>query len=224
MRITITENQYTRLFEQEEVSCAPTGDTKYTEVDISVYDVMNRGGIIKYGDFDPNETGVIKRIQDKLGIKVDGYYGPTMVETIANKLGIDLCKDKWTDYSVGPKTLPKLGLFDTSIPEEDTEEYVNYILASTLVGECNRCGEDELFAIYSTIKHRSKDSMIDAALKPKQYSTWNRYNNSDDKKLFLQLRIAEQKRKGFDEMLSFVKEFRNKSPLKYSTFSPKSDI
>ena len=29
MRITITENQYTRLFEQEEVSCAPTGDTKY---------------------------------------------------------------------------------------------------------------------------------------------------------------------------------------------------
>ena len=60
--------------------------------------------------------------------------------------------------------------------------------------------------------------MIDAALKPKQYSTWNRYNNSDDKKLFLQLRIAEQKRKGFDEMLSLVKGFRNKPPLKYNHY------
>ena len=218
MRITITENQYTRLFEQEEVSCAPTGDTEYTEVDISVYDIMNKGGIIKYGDFDTNKMGTIKRIQNKLGIKVDGYYGPTMVETIADKLGIDLCKDKWTDYSLGPKSLPKLGLFDTTIPNEDTEDYTNYILASTLVGECNRCTKEELFAIYSTIKHRSKTSMVDAVLKPKQYSTWNRYNKSEDKKLFLQLRIAEQKRKGFDEMLSLVKGFINKSPLKYNHY------
>tara|TARA_Y100000034_G_C6863775_1_gene393441 strand:- start:263 stop:1042 length:780 start_codon:yes stop_codon:yes gene_type:complete len=218
MRITITENQYTRLFEQEEISCAPTGDTEYKEVDVTIYDIMNGGKILYYGDKDLNDMGAIKRIQVKLGINDDGYYGPTMVETIANKLGIDLCNDKWTDYSVGSKTLPKLGLFDTTIPNEDTEDYVNYILASTLVGECNRCRKDELFAIYSTIKHRSKGSMVDAVLKPKQYSTWNSYNKSDDKKLFLQLRIAEQKRKGFDEMLSLVKGFRNKSPLKYNHY------
>ena len=41
MRIVITENQYIRLFEQEEVKCVPTGDTTYRDVDISVYDVMN---------------------------------------------------------------------------------------------------------------------------------------------------------------------------------------
>ena len=72
-----------------------------TEVDISVYDIMNRGKILYYGDKDFNDMGAIKRIQVKLGINDDGYYGPTMVETIANKLGIDLCNDKWTDYSVG---------------------------------------------------------------------------------------------------------------------------
>ena len=217
MRIIITENQYTRLFEQEEVSCVPTGDT-YTTVDISVYDIMNRGKKLEFGMKDPNDMGAIKRIQNKLGIKVDGKYGPTMVETIANKIGIDLCKDKWTNYSVGDKTLPRLGLFDTTMPKKDTEDYVNYILASTLVGECNRCTKEELFAIYSTIKHRSKGSLVDAVLKPKQYSTWNGYNSSKDKEEYLITRISEQKRKGFDEMLSTVKGFINKSPLKYNHY------
>lgn len=218
MRITITENQYTRLFEQEEVSCAPTGDTEYKEVDVTIYDIMNRGKILYYGDKDLNDMGAIKVIQVKLGINDDGYYGPTMLETLSTTLDIDLCKQKNNDIPIGPNGLTQLGLFDTTIPKEDTEEYVNYILASTLVGECNRCEKDELFAIYSTIKHRSKGSMVDAVLKPKQYSTWNTYNKSDDKKLFLQLRIAEQKRKGFDEMLPLVKGFRNKLPLKYNHY------
>ena len=218
MRITITENQYSRLFEQEEVSCVPTADTVYRDVDISVYDIMNKGKILYYGDYDPKEMGAIKRIQKKLGIGKDGYYGPTMLETLSTTLDIDLCKQKNNDIPIGSNGLTQLGLFDATIPDEDTEDYVNYILASTLVGECNRCRKDELFAIYSTIKHRSKGSMVDAVLKPKQYSTWNSYNKSDDKKLFLQLRIAEQKRKGFDEMLSLVKGFRNKSPLKYNHY------
>ena len=141
-----------------------------------------------------------------------------MLETLSTTLDIDLCDQKDNVIPIGPNALTKLGLFDTTIPKENTKEYVNYILASTLVGECNRCDEDELFAIYSTIKHRSKGSMVDAVLKAKQYSTWNRYNNSDDKKLFLQLRIADQKRKGFDEMLSLVKGFKDKSPLKYNHY------
>jgi hypothetical protein len=218
MRIIITENQYGRLFEQEEIPCVPTAETQYYEVDVTIYDIMNNGAILHYGEEDMNEMGAIKRIQKKLGIKIDGYYGPTMLETLSTTLGIDLCKQKNNDIPIGPNGLTKLGLFDTTIPKDDTDEYINYILASTLVGECNRCGKDELFAIYSTIKRRSKGSMVDVVLKPKQYSTWNGYNGSDDKKEFLVTRISEQKRKGFDEMLSLVKEFRNKSPLKYNHY------
>ena len=216
--MNITEILQELIYEQLEVPCVPTGDTAYVDVDISIYDVMNNGVILHYGDYDPNKKGVIKRIQKKLGIKIDGYYGPTMLETLSTTLDIDLCDQKDNVIPIGPNALTKLGLFDTTIPKENTKEYVNYILASTLVGECNRCDEDELFAIYSTIKHRSKGSMVDAVLKAKQYSTWNRYNNSDDKKLFLQLRIADQKRKGFDEMLSLVKGFKDKSPLKYNHY------
>lgn len=218
MRIIITENQYGRLFEQKEIPCVPTADTKYYEVDVTIYDIMNNGVILHYGEEDDNNMGAIKRIQDKLGIGVDGKYGPTMLGTLSTTLGIDLCKQKNNDIPIGPNGLTKLGLFDVTMPKENTEDYVNYILASTLVGECTGCKEDELFAIYSTIKHRSKGSMVDAALKPKQYSTWNRYNKSKDKKEFLVTRISEQKRKGFDEMLSTVKGFRNKSPLKYNHY------
>ena len=178
---------------------------------------MNNGAILNYGDYDPKDMGAIKRIQKKLGIKIDGFYGPTMLETLSTTLGIDLCKQKDNDIPIGPKGLTKLGLFDTTLPE-DKDEYTNYILASTLVGECNRCTKEELFAIYSTIKHRSKGSLVDVVLKPKQYSTWNKYNSVDDKKEYLITRISEQKRKGFDEMLSLVRGFRNKSPLKYNHY------
>ena len=219
MHISITQILQELIYEQLEVPCIPTGDTVYVDVDISIYDVMNNGVILHYGDYDPNKKGAIKRIQKKLGIKIDGYYGPTMLETLSTTLDIDLCDQKDNVIPIGPNALTKLGLFDVKLPDENTDEYVNYILASTLVGECNRCGKDELFAIYSTIKHRSgKSNMVEAVLKPKQYSTWNRYNNADDKLEFLTTRISTQKRKGFDEMLSLVKEFRNKSPLKYNHY------
>ena len=52
MRIIITENQYTRLFEQEEVRCVPTGKTQFSEVDISFYDMLYNGDVLNYGDYD----------------------------------------------------------------------------------------------------------------------------------------------------------------------------
>ena len=70
MRIIITENQYGRLFEQEEIPCAPTAETQYYEVDVTIYDIMNNGAILHYGEEDMNEMGAIKRIQKKLGIKI----------------------------------------------------------------------------------------------------------------------------------------------------------
>ena len=88
--------------------------------------------------------------------------------------------------------------------------------------KCTRCKEDELFAIYSTIKRRSGDeSMVETVLKPKQYSTWNGYNRlttDEDKVEFLINRISSHKEKGFDVVLEKVKKFRNKSPLKYNHY------
>ena len=40
MRIIITENQYGRLFEQEEILCVPTANTQFHTVDISFYDIF----------------------------------------------------------------------------------------------------------------------------------------------------------------------------------------
>ena len=124
-----------------------------------------------------SKMGAIKRIQKKLRINDDGYYGKTMLRKLAKELDIDLCKQKNNDIPIGPNGLTKLGFFEVTLPQEGTDEYENYILASTLVGECTRCKGDELFAIYSTIKRRSgNESMVDTVLKPKQYSTWNGYN------------------------------------------------
>jgi len=222
MRIIITENQYGRIFEQEEILCVPTAETQYYAVDVTIYDIMNKGAILHYGEKDMDKMGAIKRIQKKLGIKYDGYYGKGMLRKLAEELDVDLCKQKNNDIPIGPNGLTKLGFFEVILPEEGTEEYENYILASTLVGECNRCKSDELFAIYSTIKRRSgNEDVVDTVLKPKQYSTWNGYNrltNKDDKLEFLINRISVDKEKGFDEVLGLVKQFRNKSPLKYNHY------
>ena len=222
MRIIITENQYGRILEQEEILCVPTAETQYYEVDVTVYDIMNKGAIIHYGEEDMNKMGAIKRIQKKLRINDDGFYGKAMLRKLAEELGVDLCKQKNNDIPIGPNGLTKLGFFEVTLPQEGTDEYENYILASTLVGECTRCKSDELFAIYSTIKRRSgNESMVNTVLKPKQYSTWNGYNkltNDEDKIEFIINRISTHKEIGFDDMLSQVKQFRNKSPLKYNHY------
>lgn len=222
MRITITEEQYGRLFEQEEILCVPTAETQYYTVDVTIYDIMNKGSILHYAEKDMNTMGAIKRIQKKLRIKDDGKYGKIMLRKLAQKLDIDLCKQKNNDIPIGPNGLTKLGFFKVILPDVGTEEYENYIITSTLVGECTRCKEDELFAIYSTIKRRSGDeSMVETVLKPKQYSTWNGYNRlatDEDKVEFLINRISSHKEKGFDVVLEKVKKFRNKSPLKYNHY------
>jgi hypothetical protein len=68
MRIIITENQYTKLVEQVGVSCVPTGETEFNEVDVSFYDMVRNGSILNYGDYDLDKTHPIYIIQKKLGI------------------------------------------------------------------------------------------------------------------------------------------------------------
>ena len=92
MRIIITENQYTKLVEQVGVSCVPTGETEFNEVDVSFYDMLYKADILNYGDYDLDKTHPIYIIQKKLGIGRDGYYGKDMLEALSIELDIDLCK------------------------------------------------------------------------------------------------------------------------------------
>ena len=218
MRIIITENQYTRLFEQEEVKCVPTGETEFNEVDVSFYDMLRNGSLINYGDYDLDKTHPIYVIQKKLGIGRDGYYGKDMLEALSLELDIDLCKQANNNIPLGPFALTELGL-KVEIPEDDED----YILASTLVGENQTAGEKELNAILSTIKNRADKcgySMKDSVLKGKQYSTWNYFNRLDKENKFEELynRITNQKVKGFDKMLGVVKDFGDKDLLKVNHY------
>tara|TARA_R110000744_G_scaffold210881_1_gene329981 strand:+ start:447 stop:1238 length:792 start_codon:yes stop_codon:yes gene_type:complete len=209
MRIIITENQYGRLFEQEQVSCVPTGETIFNNVDISFYDILYNNSILKYGMCDKDDTHPIWVIQKKLGIHRDGCYGKDMLEALSVELDIDLCNQTNNDIPLGPNGLESLGNW-VKIPKDEMQEY---ILASTLVGENQTAGEEELKAILSTIKKRAIKcgyTMKDSVLKGKQYSTWNYYNTlgTQEKKYEeLNNRISNQKVKGFDRMLGIVTGF-----------------
>ena len=217
MRIVITENQYIRLFEQEEVKCVPT-NIKWKPVSKSFYDIIIGGEHLSVGDVDEDKTHPIKVIQKKLGITRDGYYGEEMVKAIAKEIDIDLCKQHDYKINIGRVGLTDLGL-KVDIPEDDED----YILASTLVGENQTAGEKELKAILSTIKNRADKcgySMKDSVLKGKQYSTWNYYNSLNKEGKFQELlnRISNQKVKGFDRMLKIVENFSDGDVIKVNHY------
>ena len=218
MRILITENQYGRLFEQEEISCVPTATTQFNTVDISFYDILKNDVILKYGDYDSDKTHPIWVIQKKLGIGRDGGYGKEMLEALALELDIDLCTQTNNNIPIGPNGLKLLELH-VDIPE-DTE---NYILASTLVGENQTGSEKELKAILSTIKNRADKcgyTMKDSVLKGKQYSTWNYYNTLGTEGQLEELnnRISNQKVKDFDRMLGIVTGFSDTDVIKVNHY------
>ena len=63
--MNITEILQELIYEQLEVPCVPTGDTAYVDVDISIYDVMNNGVILHYGDYDPNKKAHTEKVRNK---------------------------------------------------------------------------------------------------------------------------------------------------------------
>ena len=209
MRIVITEGQYSKLVEQVVVKCVPTGETEFNKIDISFYDMLYKGSILNYGDYDVDKTHPIYVIQKKLGVGTDGYYGKDMLKALSNQLNIDLCKQINNNIPLGPNGLKKIGLY-VEIPQDNED----YILASTLVGENQRAGEKELNAILSTIKNRADKcgySMKDSVLKGKQYSTWNYFNRLNEEQQLQELynRITNQKTKGFGKMLKIVENFND---------------
>ena len=231
MKILVTGNQLKTLIlkEQEEeiveTDCVPNLPKSWNQVDYSLKDIQN-GGILYYGDEDPEKFNALKLIQRKVNsinnehYTLDGKYGPNLLKRLSIILDIDLCKQKNNDIPIGPNTLKKLGLY-TDITEENKEEY---ILASTLIGEQIKGNKDELFAILSTIKNRSKrckKSMEEMVLLNGQYNTWDHYNTlSEDEKIDeLHNRVTNQKSKGvFNNMLKIVKEFKNTTPLPYNHY------
>ena len=230
MKILISTEQLNRIIlTEQEKKCIPTLPAKWKKINYSLNDVLN-GKILHYGEQDLNNLNALKLIQRRLNtingehFPIDGKYGPNILTRLAKFLGVDLCKQKNNDIPIGPKTLTKLGL-NFEIGDNNRE---NYILASTLIGENISGTKDELVAILSTIKNRSKKcnkTMEEMVLLPRQYSTWDHYNRLDDDEKIKELftRIANQKSKtDFNKILKIVEQFKLSDPLPYNHYVNKT--
>ena len=222
MKIIITENQLKYIINEQnntevtEKKCLPEPIKEWNEVDYSVKDVKD-GKILNYGDKDTKEGNALKKIQKKLGIGVDGEYGVGTLKALAKKLDIDLCKQKDYNIPIGPNGMKKLGIKENLVITKENRE--DYILASTLVIENFNASNTELFAILSSIKNRANTcnkSMEHMVLIPKQYSTWDYYNELDKegKKKELKERLENHiENKNLDKFLKVVKDFKGSGSL-----------
>lgn len=222
MKIIVTETQLKYLVENVETTnnskgdCLPEKITEWNEVNYTVKDIKD-GKTLNYGDKDTKEGNALKKIQKKLGIIADGEYGYGTLNALAEKLGIDLCKQKDYKIPIGSNGLKKLDIKENiPITKENREDY---ILASTLVVENFNASDVELYAILSSIKNRSitcKRSMEDMVLIPKQYSTWDYYNTlgKEEKKVELKNRLENHvENKNLDKFLKVVKEYKKSGKL-----------
>jgi len=222
MKIIVTETQLKYLVENVESTnntkddCLPEKITEWREVDYSVKDIKG-GKTLNYGDKDAKNGNALKKIQKKLGIGVDGEYGVGTLKALAEKLGIDLCKQKDKNIPIGPNGIKKLGIKENLVITKENRE--DYILASTLVIENFNASNTELFAILSSIKNRANTcnkSMEHMVLIPKQYSTWDYYNKLDKegKKKELKERLENHiENKNLDKFLKVVKDFKGSGTL-----------
>lgn len=222
MKIIITENQLKYIINEQnntevtEKKCLPEPIKEWNEVDYSVKDVKD-GKILNYGDKDTKEGNALKKIQKKLGIGVDGEYGVGTLKALAKELDIDLCKQKDYNIPIGPNGMKKLGIKENLVITKENRE--DYILASTLVIENFNASNTELFAILSSIKNRANTcnkSMEHMVLIPKQYSTWDYYNELDKegKKKELKERLENHiENKNLDKFLKVVKDFKGSGSL-----------
>ena len=138
MRIIITENQYSRLFEQStgkrlpsvnglDEDCLPTGNTfthsevyggrkKWNIISHRIKDVA-RSARLNYGDKDKNlKNGAISEIQRKLNsdgynIAVDGMYGNELLRALKEFLDVPMCNQQDVNIRIGPNGLKDLELW-----------------------------------------------------------------------------------------------------------------
>jgi len=197
--------------ESTEEECLPKPVEKWNEVNYSVKDIKE-GKILNYGDRDTKNTNALKKIQDKLGVVIDGEYGVGTLKALAKELDIDLCEQTNYNIPIGPNAIKNLGIKESLIITKENRE--DYILASTLAIENQNAGKKELYAILSTIKNRAdkcNKSMEYMVLLPQQYSTWNYYNglSAEEKKKELKNRLENHiENKNLNNFLKVVKDFK----------------
>lgn len=219
MKIIITESQLKYILKEQNNTkneCLPELVKEWNVVDYSVKDVKD-GKILNYGDKDTKNGNALKKIQEKLGVVVDGEYGIGTLNALAKELDIKLCNQ--TDYNIpiGPNGIKKLGIKENIVITPENRE--DYILASTLVVENFNASKKELYAILSSIKNRANTcnkSMEDMVLLPKQYSTWDYYNTLSKKQKSMELKKRLEnhlENKNLDEFLKVVKSFKQSGSL-----------
>lgn len=149
MRITITENQYTRLFEQStgkrlpsvnglDEDCLPTGKTfthsevyegrkTWNYISHRIKDVGGGSDRLNYGDKDRNtKNGAISEIQSKLkndgyNVTVDGMYGNELLRALKEFLEVPMCNQQDVNIRIGPNGLGELELWPPKPIELDSD-------------------------------------------------------------------------------------------------------
>ena len=147
MRIIITENQYSRIFEQStgkrlpsvdglDKDCLPTGETfthsevyggrkKWNPISHRLKDVA-RSARLNYGDQDKNiDNGAISGIQEKLksdgyDVTVDGMYGNELLRALKGFFGVPMCNQQDVNIRIGPNGLKELELWPPKPIELDS--------------------------------------------------------------------------------------------------------
>jgi len=247
MRIIITENQYSRIFEQSTTKrlpsvngldgdCLPTGDTfthsevyggrkKWNYISHRLKDVA-RSARLNYGDKDKN-NGAISKIQRKLkddgyNVAVDGMYGNELLRALKEFFGVPMCNQQDVNIRIGPNGLKELELWPPKPIELDSDvgsdEYRDVIMAATIAGECPRCNDEEIYAILSTMYWRSKEKGMSI---PKVTVICSQYNNWCGSEGNVQGYVNEVRKDGrlSKDILDLVQKFWSQQKYKKYKFT-----
>jgi len=176
MKVYLTEKQLKNLILREET----VGNIQKDYV--SLNDIWYGFDKLHHGDFQSNDDGPLKLVQQKLykkfpkyskeiGFYPDKDFGDRTSKMIGKLFGVTF-KDL-SSVEIGPKTLGRLGF--KKPPSLTLDEL---ILAINFVMEEAENKEADIKGIANVILNRSKagrGSVVDVVLEPSQFSGWNKH-------------------------------------------------
>lgn len=180
MNIIITENQLSRIINEENASPCPQG--KKIDALITVDDILG-GKTISKGYCNPSPESAIVKIQKKLqNLKYFnwtgslGYYGDETANAISKFYSGLSCKRQVDGSMIGKNVIESL-----NNPDRYNRYHSNIdIIAATLWGEARGESREGQIAIYNILKNRAKKEgsaslkqMAGECLRPYQFSYWN---------------------------------------------------